>query len=180
VSIEKLAEGGFNRVFLLRMDDGFEVIAKIPYRKTAPAHYLTASEVATMQFVQQHLDVPVPSVYAWSSDKSNSVGVEYIIMQKVGGVPLSDIWWSLRGRQMLTVIEQLVQFQSKMFKTPLSSYGSLYFKTSLPLGQGNSPGGTDYDNWCLGPVTDMAFWHDGREDLSIDRGPCKPLFYYLV
>jgi aminoglycoside phosphotransferase len=140
ISIENLAEGGFNRVFLLRIDDGFEVIAKIPYRNAVPAHYLTASEVATMQFVQQQLGIPVPSVYAWSSDKSNPVGVEYIIMQKVGGVPLSDIWWLLTGKQLLIVIEQLVQFQSKMFKTPLSSYGSLYFKTNLPLSQGSSSG----------------------------------------
>lgn len=165
------------------MDDGFEVIAKIPYRNAVPAHYLTASEVATMQFVQQQLGIPVPSVYAWSSDKSNPVGVVYIIMQKVAGVPLSDIWWSLTGKQLLIIIEQLVQFQSKMFKTPLSSYGSLYFKTNLPLSQGSSSGqgtplgGTDYDDWCLGPVTDMAFWHDRREDLAIERGPCKLLLY---
>lgn len=30
-SMQKLAEGGFNRVFLLAMDDGFEVIAKLHY-----------------------------------------------------------------------------------------------------------------------------------------------------
>lgn len=34
--IRKLAEGGFNRVFLLTMEDGFEVIAKIPYPLLSP------------------------------------------------------------------------------------------------------------------------------------------------
>lgn len=30
--IAKLAEGGFNRVSFMSMDDGFEAIAKLPYR----------------------------------------------------------------------------------------------------------------------------------------------------
>ncbi len=37
--MEKLAEGGFSRVFLLTMDDGFEVIAKLPYSLTVPKHW---------------------------------------------------------------------------------------------------------------------------------------------
>ena len=36
--ITKIAEGGFNRVFLVTMDDGFEAVAKIPYRIAGPRH----------------------------------------------------------------------------------------------------------------------------------------------
>ncbi len=39
--MEKLAEGGFCRVFLLTMDDGFGVIAKLPYPLTVPKHFTT-------------------------------------------------------------------------------------------------------------------------------------------
>lgn len=35
-SISKLAEGSFNRVFLLTMNDGFEAIVKIPYHLSGP------------------------------------------------------------------------------------------------------------------------------------------------
>jgi hypothetical protein len=174
----KFAEGGFNRVFLLRMDDGFEVIAKIPYRITVPARYLTASEVATMEFLRQKVNIPVPRVYTWSSDKSNPVGVEYIIMEKVSGVVLGDIWWSLSGKERLRVITQLVQCETKMFQSPLPSYGSLYFNGSLPQDMTHPLKGRGYDDaasssWCIGPVANMAFWHDGRENLKVDRGPCK-------
>ena len=34
--ITKPAEGGFNRVFLIKMDDGFKAIAKAPYHVTGP------------------------------------------------------------------------------------------------------------------------------------------------
>lgn len=180
VSIMKFAEGGFNRVFLLRMDDGFEVIAKIPYRITVPPRHLTASEVATMEFLRQHVNIPVPRVYTWSSDKSNPVGAEYIIMEKVNGVVLGDIWWSLSGKERLTVITQLVQCETKMFQSPLRSYGSLYFNGSLPQDMTHPLNGRDYgdaasSSWCIGPVANMAFWHDGRENLKVDHGPCKRL-----
>lgn len=50
-SITKLAEGGFNKVFRLRMNDGKAILARIPNPNAGPAFYTTASEVATMDFV---------------------------------------------------------------------------------------------------------------------------------
>ncbi|KAI1935928.1 hypothetical protein LOZ66_004845 [Ophidiomyces ophidiicola] len=45
--ITKLTEGGFKRIFLLTMNDGFEAIVKIPYLHTVPKMFTTESEVAT-------------------------------------------------------------------------------------------------------------------------------------
>jgi len=52
VSISKLAEGGYNKVFRLIMDNGSVAIARIPYPNAGPSHMTTASEVATMDFVR--------------------------------------------------------------------------------------------------------------------------------
>jgi hypothetical protein len=51
ISMTKLAEGGFNKVFRLVMNDGSVVIARIPDHNAGPASQTTASEVATMDFV---------------------------------------------------------------------------------------------------------------------------------
>ena len=51
-SITKLAEGGYNKVFRLVMDNGSVAIARIPNPNAGPAHKTTASEVATMDFVR--------------------------------------------------------------------------------------------------------------------------------
>ena len=165
----------FNREFLLSMDDGFEVIAKIPYRNTIPARYHTASEVATMDFLRKQHELPVSQVYAWSAEKSNPVGVEYILMEKASGVKLGDIWCSLKGKQMLKVITQLVQCEAKLLQSPLSHYGSIYFTGFLsdehltyPLDNSN--------RWCIGPIANRSFWHDGRSGLKINRGPCKHIY----
>lgn len=50
-SITKLAEGGFNKVFRLIMNDGKTVLARIPNPNAGPPFYTTASEVASMEFV---------------------------------------------------------------------------------------------------------------------------------
>jgi hypothetical protein len=47
----KCKEGQFNKAFLMTMDNGVEVIAKLPNPNTSPAFYTTTSEVTTWQFV---------------------------------------------------------------------------------------------------------------------------------
>lgn len=51
--IEKHADGMCNKVFTLTMNDGKVVVAKIPQPHAGPPHYITASEVATMEYVRQ-------------------------------------------------------------------------------------------------------------------------------
>ena len=49
VSISKLAEGGFNRTFIVDLRDGRQVVARVPYPLTAPNYYAVASEVERLQ-----------------------------------------------------------------------------------------------------------------------------------
>jgi hypothetical protein len=43
-------EGGFNRVFVLSLDNGARVVARVPYRIAGPPRLTTNSEVATMAY----------------------------------------------------------------------------------------------------------------------------------
>lgn len=51
VKIEKLPEGNFSKVFLITVDDGREIIAKLPNPNAGRPHLTTASEAATMDYV---------------------------------------------------------------------------------------------------------------------------------
>jgi len=51
VNFTKIPEGNFNKVFLMVMDDGKEIIAKLPNPSAGRPHFTTASEVATMDYV---------------------------------------------------------------------------------------------------------------------------------
>lgn len=52
ISMAKLPEGGYNKVFRLVMENGSVAIARIPNPNAGPACKTTASEVATMEFVR--------------------------------------------------------------------------------------------------------------------------------
>ena len=52
-NVEKCADGMYNKAFILTMDNGKQVIAKVPNPNAGRPHFTTASEVATMDFVGQ-------------------------------------------------------------------------------------------------------------------------------
>ena len=52
ISIEKYPDGMYNKSMLLTMDNGIQVVAKIPNPNAGLPHFTTASEVATMDFVR--------------------------------------------------------------------------------------------------------------------------------
>jgi len=185
ISIAKLTEGGNCRVFLLVMEDGFEVIAKIPMPIVGPGYHLTASEVATMEFVKKELSFPVPEVYSWNGSSSpdiNPVGAEYILMEKVKGVNLLDIWAGLTEKESLLIMKQVVKFEEKLFTRPLAQYGSLYFRDAIPAGlqsetlyADKSSNNDQNRKWCIGPSARREWWYAQRSEMDIERGPCSPL-----
>lgn len=116
-SFHKAAEGGFNRVFKLTMADGFQVIARLPYRSTRPKALATASEVATMDLAR-HYGIPTPLVYGCSTDSDNPVGSEYIIMEKIPGQCLGNTWDHLADEERVTLLENIVNLKSEALQHP--------------------------------------------------------------
>ncbi|KAF9819586.1 hypothetical protein IEO21_02050 [Rhodonia placenta] len=80
VHLSKLAEGGFNRTFLITLCDDLQMVARIPYPTTLPKYYAVASEVATMEFLRSSR-LPVPQVYGYSPVSDNTAKTEYIFMR---------------------------------------------------------------------------------------------------
>ena len=180
IDIMKVTEGGFNKIFLLTMDDGYEVIARIPTPIAGPAHYTTASEVATMDFLRTRLGIPVPKVFAWASrvGGDNPVGAEYIIMEKMQGESLASRWFSLSTKELAEVIEQIVDIESRLFSARFPEHGSLYYKEDLEEevheNNSNEQNGVNLlsDQFGIGPIANRSFWTDERGQMTLDRGPC--------
>lgn len=51
VNVEKCADGMYNKAFFLTMDNGEQVVAKVPNPNAGLPHFTTASEVATLDLV---------------------------------------------------------------------------------------------------------------------------------
>ena len=56
---------------------------------TVPKYHTVASEAATLVLLRAY-GVPVPKVLVYSPDRINAVGTEYILLEKLEGIPLSD------------------------------------------------------------------------------------------
>jgi predicted Ser/Thr protein kinase len=127
---EKLAEGGFNRTFLITMHDGFQFVGRIPYPVTEPKQSVVASEVATMEFLRSH-GIPVPKIYDYSATSENLAGTEYLFMELVRGTNLGDIWFELSEKARITAVTKLVELETRLFALPFPASGSLYYAKDL-------------------------------------------------
>jgi hypothetical protein len=170
----KLAEGGFNRTFLITMHDGFEMVARIPYPVTVPKFYAIASEVATMRFLRSS-GLPVPEVYDYSPSSDNAAKTEYIFMEFMRGTKLSDVWLELEEPDIVSVLRQLVQLESRMMSIPFPAGGSLYYTNDLEKVAGRTGIPLNDERFCVGPDARLHMWYGRRSQLDVDRGPCTPL-----
>ena len=146
VEVKKVPEGNFNKTFLLTMNDGNEVIAKVPNPNAGRPYFTTASMVAPMDFVggfpyfayrrwlmkrsqvRKVLRIPAPKVFAWSSRREeNPVNAEYIIMEKAPGDELETVLEDITGGQKYEIVKQLVGFENSFASTRFKLFGSLYY-----------------------------------------------------
>lgn len=114
ISMQKIGEGNYNKAYRLGMEDGQNVIAKIPHPNAGPQVLTTASEVATMEFVRTVLDIPVPTVLAWSATDQNPVQAEYIIMEEAKGFQLHEVWQDLSLRTKCDIIREFVDVEKRL------------------------------------------------------------------
>ncbi|EFQ98706.1 phosphotransferase enzyme family protein [Nannizzia gypsea CBS 118893] len=174
-------EGLSNKVLILTMDNDMEVVAKLPNPIAGPGYYTTASEVATREFLRDVLDIPTPSIIAWSADRSNPVGAEYILEEKVPGTPLGQLWyrWPMKSRR--NMIEQIIQIERRLASATFSSIGCIYFKDSLPenalsgsiISSTLSLRPSAADRFTLGLLVSNDLWRGERANMSMNRGPFR-------
>ncbi|KAJ5138425.1 uncharacterized protein N7515_003273 [Penicillium bovifimosum] len=179
ISITKLAEGGYNKVFRLTMNDGKRVLARIPNPNAGPAFYTTASEVATMELARDFLQIPVPRIFDWSATSDNAVGSEYIIMEEASGTQIGVIWDQLSAEKKLSIMREIVTIESKMLAV---SFGSIYFandavESTVPAlltdGASSELKERVYEKFSIGPTVDRSFWNKQRSSMQISRGPSE-------
>ncbi|KAL2064617.1 hypothetical protein VTL71DRAFT_3754 [Oculimacula yallundae] len=193
----KCVEGQFNKAFLMTMDNGAEILAKIPNPNVGSAFYTTASEVATRNFVREFLNFPVPRIHTYSLDPLNPVGVEYIIEEKAGGKPLGNLWrhWPRESQQDL--VTELVDLEAKLASVSFQSHGCIYYKDDLKTkgvraqsleatysSIGNFSKELDPSRmakFVLGPLNQAVLWQGERATMDLERGPWQnPVDYMLA
>ena len=176
VDLAKLSEGGCHRTFLITMRDGFQMVARIPFSVMVPKYYAVASEVATMDLLRSS-GLPIPKVYGYSPEPDNAAGTAYILTEFVRGTKLSDI--RLQEREVISVLRQLTQLESKMMSISFPAGGSLYYAQDLEKVARGLGIPLEDERFCVGPDVSPPLWYGRRSQLDVDRGPCTPLCTFL-
>jgi hypothetical protein len=97
-------------------------------------------------------------------------------MDKIKGVPLSQVWDVMKLTQKLQLLLALTSLQKQWLSVSFSHYGSLYY-----TGDVQSPVGNHYvkdgkvvkdSKFSIGPTTGRDWIDAGRSTLDIERGPC--------
>lgn len=153
---EKLAEGEFNRSFLITMRNGFQFVGRIPYTVTEPKRLVVASEVATIDFLRSH-GITVPKMYSYSANSNNPAGTEYIFMELIRGTNLGDVWFELSAQARNIVVQNLVKLESQIFQISIPANGSIYYTKDLPAKFNRvefpSSDATPGNRFCIGSET---------------------------
>ncbi|EME87090.1 uncharacterized protein MYCFIDRAFT_152052 [Pseudocercospora fijiensis CIRAD86] len=180
LTITKHAEGGFNKIFRLVMDNGCVVMARIPNPNVGPISKVMASEVATMDFVQNVIGIPGPRVLAWDGRKSNDAESEYMLMEEARGTQLEELWADMELDDQVSVVDDLVAIQKKLHSVNFSRYGSIYYRSDAFEGcstfevSGDLPQSAKTyaeDRFAIGPVAESALWETESSSSFADRGP---------
>lgn len=111
VSFSKLPEGGLSRLFQAISSNGKHATAKISYPCTEPEHYTVASEAATLDYLRLH-GIATPKVYSWYSTRTNPVGTEYIIMEKLDGTQRDTLASGQEARWIDQLFGRLISNQT--------------------------------------------------------------------
>lgn len=180
LEMEKLAEGMHNKIFYCKLDNGLELIARIPTILAGPGRLVTASEVATVDFARSQLGIPVPRVLAWCADASSTpVEAEYIVMEKAAGVELGKVWDKISSDVKDAVVREWVDIEARLLGPISGDYGSIFYRGDIDqtLSRDILVDGTRQDRFVLGPSVSAAFWEAERLDMDIDRGPCESVAF---
>ncbi|KAM0801918.1 hypothetical protein BDR22DRAFT_796284, partial [Usnea florida] len=89
-------------------------------------YYKIESDVATTEFVRLTTSIPVPVIYAFDSNPNNTLGFEWMLMEKVKGMPLGDVWDTMDfdAKQSLTRI--IASWMAELSQFKFSKIGSIF------------------------------------------------------
>ncbi|PGH00170.1 hypothetical protein AJ80_09224 [Polytolypa hystricis UAMH7299] len=157
-------EGGYTRAFILTMETGKRVVARIPPPVAGPPRLTTNSEVATITYLQSKTSLPIFKILAWNADPSNPVGIEYIIQEHADGCT----------KNLSNKIKEMAALDSPV-------YGNIYFSGAPIEEDKNIP---LEDGFIIGPYCSPLYWNCGAGDAEIynsrnsNRGPWRNVAEY--
>lgn len=130
IKAERFTRGASHEIYLLTFQasptaheglarSGFACIARFTRVRSAATAARDASEIVTVRYLRSHTDIPVPEVYHHDLDLDNTVGAPYVLMERIPGQNLYQIWDDLpldhKKAALSQITSVIIQFASLRF-----------------------------------------------------------------
>ncbi len=133
LAISFFAQGGFNKLYQISYT-GHHTSYLLRVALSIEPYYKTESEVATIAYLRANTSIPVPEVFAWDSNGKNELGFEWILMAKIDGIPLFDVWRKVPWERKLKLTETIAGMVKQLRNCKFDRIGGLYFKSAVERG----------------------------------------------
>ncbi|KIJ57075.1 hypothetical protein M422DRAFT_23189 [Sphaerobolus stellatus SS14] len=137
VDIHKIGEGTLF-VFVIVFDDGSDIVARVncsvAHNANHPVHKLyspealqsgVASEAATLKFLKENTTIPVPTVYAVNIHPDNSVGMRYMLQERIVGQLAFGAARKFSEQEQERFFKQIIDIEKQLLSVSFPSIGSL-------------------------------------------------------
>lgn len=126
----------------LLFEDGDKWLVRIPRKRFCSdpddlIEYLVASEYATLKFLET-TKIPAPRTFGYGlgSDENNHVGVSYLLIEHLPGVPYEPDMFESDIQRQESFVGQVAQLLMEISQYPLPRAGSLlYHKNQIYVSQ---------------------------------------------
>ncbi len=121
-------QGAFNRVYLVRCPRGGNDERSFIFRVSLPVDpgFKVGSDVATMTFMREHTNAPVPLVLAFDPSHENELGFAWTIMEMMPGQPLCHRYRDMTRKQKEDLAKRVADIVAQMFRHKFHGIGNLY------------------------------------------------------
>lgn len=175
------AQGAFNKLYKVETKARCALM-----RVTLPVDpsYKTDSEVATINFVRQKTDMPVPKIFAFDMSSENALGFEWILMEMLPGRTLRSKWRKIPGDVKRNLVKQIAKYQAQLFRRRFSAIGHLFsqfgasstakealLQINLPAIPESQQAAIASSGFLLGQLVSMIFFWGDHISQDVPRGP---------
>jgi len=171
-TINFLATGAHNKVYIVTAtacDGRKEYVLRVSM--PLDPYYKVECEVATMELVRHFTRIPVPVIYAYDSSSDNKLNLEWMLMEKVSGEPLTKRWLDLDEASQTRIVQQVADWENDLSKITSSQIGGIYLHWT-----------TSDLQFYIGRCVEASFYRGRHILYDFHRGPFQNLneFYDSV
>lgn len=171
------ASGLFNKLYAVKCT-GRPLIMRVSL-PVYPRHK-TRAEVATLRWVRENTEVPVPEVFCFDDSNDNAIGYEWILMELMEGTPAHRRWRTMSMEQKVALTKRIATFQVELsgLGKPESLFRSIGTLDLREVGQGDDV--EDSEKVVPGMLVSHQFFMGDHLHYDIPRGPFRSSHDWLT